>query len=523
MAIIRWRPVLLTALLLNGASIAVAQERTTLSGHAARVTSVAFAPDGKTLASGSMDETVKLWDVGTGRELSTLKGHTDPVKSVAFSPDGKTLASGSGDKTAKLWDVATARERATLDPDSSWVTAVAFAPDGKTLATGTGLSRLKLWDVATGRERATLREKVEDRGVPVTFSVESVAFAPDGQTLASSWWRTGKLWDVATGQARATLRSADREPRVASVAFSPDGTIVAFASSDKIVLWDVAAGRARATFEGDKLLVRSVAFSPEGKTLVSGGSYDNAVKLWDVGTGRELGSLRGHTEPVNSVAFSPDGKMLASGSEDKTVKLWDVSAMGKASVASLPPPPPQRPSAVSVGPPLWKRGYEWTFRWESPRGNGTFAWVVDREETVAGVEYYVVKSGTRREIYWRKTDLAYYMDKVGGVIETRHLPAESRYAWPMTPGKAWETRYTQENPRERRTTEAAKACRVAGEEDITVPAGTFRTLKVVCRSQRTGGITDEVWYSPQVMNWVRERSHFSYGIRERQLTAYKLN
>lgn len=182
------------------------------------------------------------------------------------------------------------------------------------------------------------------------------------------------------------------------------------------------------------------------------------------------------------------------------------------------------PPAVTgpVMPPVWERGYEWAFRWESPRGKGTFVWSVDREETAEGVSYYVVKSGRTREIYWRKSDLAYYMDRVDGVVETRHVPPEMRYAWPLTRGKTWETRYTVEKSRDRQTTEMSKACQVEGEESITVPAGTFRTLKIVCRNQRTGSIREETWYSPDVLQWIRERGHFSYGIRERELVAFKL-
>jgi WD40 repeat protein len=84
-------------------------ERGTLKGHTAKVLSVAYSPDGKTLASGSIDQTIKLWDVATGKEQATLKGHTRYVASVAFSPDGKTLASGSEDRTIKLWDVTTGK------------------------------------------------------------------------------------------------------------------------------------------------------------------------------------------------------------------------------------------------------------------------------------------------------------------------------------------------------------------------------------------------------------------------------
>ncbi|MEH2136213.1 WD40 repeat domain-containing protein, partial [Nostoc sp.] len=161
----------------------------TLTGHSSGVYSVVFSPDGKTLASGSEDKTIKLWDVSTGKAIKTLTGHSSWVLSVVFSPDGKTLACGSDDKTIKLWDVSTGKAIKTLTGHSSWVKSVVFSPDGKTLASGSDDKTIKLWDVSTGKAIKTLTEH--------SSTVYSVVFSPDGKTLASgSVDKTVILWDL---------------------------------------------------------------------------------------------------------------------------------------------------------------------------------------------------------------------------------------------------------------------------------------------------------------------------------------
>ncbi len=299
--------------------LATGREIQTFSGHQSGVVSVSFSPDGKTLASGSSDKTIKLWNIATGKETQTLSGHKKGVNSVSFSPDGKTLASGSGDNTIKLWNIATGKENQTLSGHKKGVNSVSFSPDGKTLASGSYDNTIKLWDLATGKETQTFSGHKK--------TVNSVSFSPDGKTLASgSEDNTIKLWDLATGKETQTL--SGHKEGVNSVSFSPDGkTLASGGSEDTIKLWNLATGKETQTFLGHKSFVKSVSFSPDGKTLASG-SGDNTIKLWDLANGKEVQTLSGHQRYVNSVSFSPDSKTLASSSWDKTIKLWDL-ATGK--------------------------------------------------------------------------------------------------------------------------------------------------------------------------------------------------
>src|SRR6266498_997562 len=268
------------------------------------VYSVAFSPDGKTLASGSGDNTIRLWDVGAGRLIRSLAGHGGAVRSVAFSPDGKMIASASEDKTIKLWQVSTGKYIRLFNGHTGSVYSVAFSPDGKTLASSSeegNESALRLWDVNTGRLIRSFEER--NQWVP------SVAFSPDGKMIASgSHEQVVKLWDVGTGN---LIRSfMGHRNTIHSVAFSPDGKTLAAGSYDRTVkLWDVSAGNLIHSFEGQNYEVHSVAFSPDGKTLASGGSA--TIKVWSIGAKRLLGSLL-HYHDGNWIAFTPGNYYVSS-------------------------------------------------------------------------------------------------------------------------------------------------------------------------------------------------------------------
>ena len=306
-----------------GKIVAMACDPLALKGHSHTVASAAFSPDGRRLASGSWDKTIKLWDTVTGKELLTLKGHTKEVFSIAFSPDGRRLASGSWGNTIKLWDTVAGKELLTFKGPQYNVESVAFSPDGKRLASGGHNSTIKLWDTGAGTELLTIKDRSLQGSIFMTFS-------PDGKRLAagSGLIYTISLWDAVTGKELRTLRG--HSSCVRSVAFSPDGKFLASGSYDKTVrIWDPATGKELYTLKGHSNGVLSVAFSPNGKLLASAG-WDRTIKLWDTLGQKELLTLKGHSELVLSVAFSPDGKRLVSASKDKTIKIWEIGGWTKA-------------------------------------------------------------------------------------------------------------------------------------------------------------------------------------------------
>jgi WD40 repeat protein len=287
------------------------------------VQAVAYAPDGRLVASGDDGGTVRLWDSGTGQPTGDpLTGHEAPVRAVAFSPDGQRLVSASDDGSVRLWDTGTGQVvGGPLTGHENAVHAVAFSPDGQRLASGGADGTVRLWDAATGRPV----------GQPMTADgdpVNAVAISPGGQLIASGGDdKSVRLWDAATGQPVAAPMTG-HEGAVHAVAFDPEGRRIASAAHDRTVrLWDADTARpVGEPLRGHKNWVSDVAFSPDGQRLVSA-SADYNLLLWDTHSGQAIGDpLTGHGQEVFSARFSPDGNRIVSGMGDGTIRLWDAKA-----------------------------------------------------------------------------------------------------------------------------------------------------------------------------------------------------
>jgi len=301
-----------------------------LDGHSLDVSTVAFSPDGKRIASASNRE-VKLWDANTGKEILNYAVRGTNVYGLAFSPDGQTLAVGIS-RDVKLLETATGKELLWIRNAPHFLFRMSFSPDGSRLAAASGMMGDKpgdvhIWDPKTGKEVMTLGGHAE--------AVLHVAYSADGKYLltgtgGTSGTRPGqvRLWEVATGRMVRTL--GGHATNVYGVAFSPDGRLIVSAGGPRagpgkgeVKVWEMTTGREVMQFAGHAATAYAIVFSPNGRFLASGGS-DGKLGFWDVHSGREVRSLAAHNGPVYSVAFSPDGKRIVTSGRDRAVKVWDV-------------------------------------------------------------------------------------------------------------------------------------------------------------------------------------------------------
>ncbi|MHC4572732.1 MAG: WD40 repeat domain-containing protein [Planctomycetota bacterium] len=331
------------------------QETVPITSHVGEVRWVRFGPDGKDVWTNSMDGTMRRWEADSGEQKSVGKSFWRWV----VSPDTRLVASVSIDYSIRVGSLQTGKVVRRFRGHQGFVEHFAFGPDSRKLASLDDLGELYIWDVNSGKPLIKFDSPVR---------ANAIAFSPDGKILASGGRARAvkgfipanvtsddgsfavRLWDAATGKELKRFETGN-DP-VSSLAFSPDGLVLASAhgimekkprigpggrmvrpvSSNTIRLWDVRTGKQAASLKGHSDAVTSVAFSPDGKVLATG-SMDGSVRVWEVSSGKEIDKLGGHGlqtfkgidyAEIFGVAFSPDGKLLASGSRDGTALVWDV-------------------------------------------------------------------------------------------------------------------------------------------------------------------------------------------------------
>ena len=278
---------------------------------------VALSSNGTTLAYGTDENIIELWDIETGKHKITLKGHKERVECIAFSPDRKTLASASKDHAIILWDITKGQRKKTLKKHSDEVHKVIFSPDGKTLMSFDRSGMLRFWEAGTGEPIYSLRDHIN--------IATSISLSPDGLTLVSGDLNGYiHLWDVATGKHKKTFKG--HRNYVTSVSYSPNGLTITSTSSDKVMhLWDAATWKRKKTFKGHKNYVTSVSYSPDSSTIASASS-DKMIHLWDAATGKRKNSIAKPSGSMGNVLFSPVDQLLVVAT-DKNIQVWEVDPM----------------------------------------------------------------------------------------------------------------------------------------------------------------------------------------------------
>ncbi len=288
-----------------------------LSGHGGWIKSLAINRNGGLVASGSNDRTIRIWNVTSGLMVKTLSGHGGPVEAVAFSPDDRVLASGSSDNTIKIWDLASGREMQTLKGHTGWITTLTFSPDGKLLVSGSADRFVKLWNTTSWTETRTLKKHTE--------TVTTASFSADGNLLSTAG-ADGNVCLWRSADYREQVVVSHGAHRILALVFRGRDELLSAAADGSITTWNTASGKLKQTDAGEEggPEVIFASFSPDAKT-VAASSGNKMIELRMVGGSNATRFLESHAAGFYAVAFSPNGRWLSSGTNDKSIRLWQTN------------------------------------------------------------------------------------------------------------------------------------------------------------------------------------------------------
>jgi WD40 repeat protein len=301
-----------------------------VQGNDSRIGSMTFSPDGQVVVSGSESSMIHVWDVSARTCRHAISGHNGSVNSVAFSPDGRLVVSGSSDHTVRVWDVLTGEQQHIMSGHKSTVLCVAFSPGGQSVVSGSRDHTVRVWNALDGTQRSV----IEGHADPVTCAT----FSSDGRWIASGCASTLRIWDVATGSQHYVTH--DVSGSVCFVEFTPDSRSVVFIDGTQFVrVWDTSTStlQTRTIWSDYDHIVYAVTSIPTWQVIV-GDPEKPVVQVWEISVEADDGEQRraaaGHTDEVWSVACSPDGHYIVSGSKDHTIRMWDTATGAQRHVMS---------------------------------------------------------------------------------------------------------------------------------------------------------------------------------------------
>lgn len=289
-----------------------ADEVLKLIGHTGYLKTIDVSADGNRAITGAQDNSIRYWNLKTGKEIKMFEGHEDDVNCVVFSPTGNNAVSAGSDKTVRIWDLDQGTELKKLEGHQNLVTSVAFSEGGGNIVSGGYDGTVRVWDATTGKAVKTFEGNLG--------TVRCVAFTPDGdQVVSGGTDKTVTLWSIREG--KAIRKFSGHKNDVTGVLVSRDGTKILSWSRDLTMqLWDIASGDPIKLLQGHENWIQKAMFLSDDK-LISG-SLDKTIRIWDLNTGKEIESYKVQPFGMWCVGFTKKGDYCLTGSDDYSTRVW---------------------------------------------------------------------------------------------------------------------------------------------------------------------------------------------------------